>query len=48
MKLALDLYMFRSMPLAEFPGLVAGLGYSHIELSPRQDFTRFFNDARGR
>lgn len=38
MKIALDPYMFRSTPLLELPALVAELGYSAIELSPREDF----------
>jgi myo-inositol catabolism protein IolH len=45
-KLALDPYMFRSVPLLELPGLVAELGYEWIELSPREDFTPFFNHPR--
>jgi myo-inositol catabolism protein IolH len=46
MKIALDPYMFRTTPLLELPGLVAGLGYEYIELSPREDFTPFFLHAR--
>jgi myo-inositol catabolism protein IolH len=46
MKLALDPYMFRRTPLLELPGLVAGLGYHWIELSPRDDFLPFFNHPR--
>ena len=38
MKLALDPYMLRSVPLLELPGVVADLGYEYIELSPREDF----------
>jgi myo-inositol catabolism protein IolH len=34
MKLAIDPYMFRSVPLLELPALVAELGYEWIELSP--------------
>jgi sugar phosphate isomerase/epimerase len=45
-KLALDPYMFRTTPLLELPGLVADLGYRHIELSPREDFTPFFLHPR--
>jgi len=45
-KIALDPYMFRSTPLAELPGLVAELGYRHIELSPREDFLPFFLHPR--
>ncbi|HSW42094.1 MAG TPA: sugar phosphate isomerase/epimerase [Patescibacteria group bacterium] len=46
MKIALDPYMFRTTPLTELPGLVAGLGYEHIELSPREDFAPFFLHPR--
>jgi myo-inositol catabolism protein IolH len=45
-KLALDPYMFRTVPLTELPGLVADLGYQHIELSPRDDFLPFFLHPR--
>jgi myo-inositol catabolism protein IolH len=38
MKVALDPYMLRTVPLTELPRLVAELGYEHIELSPRADF----------
>jgi sugar phosphate isomerase/epimerase len=41
MKIALDPYMFRTVPLAELPGLVADMGYRYIELSPREDFIPF-------
>ena len=46
MKIALDPYMFRSTPLLELPGVVADLGYEHIELSPREDFMPFFLHPR--
>jgi myo-inositol catabolism protein IolH len=46
MKVALDPYMFRRVPLTELPGLVADLGYQYIELSPREDFTPFFVHPR--
>jgi len=46
MKLALDPYMLRSTPLLELPGLVADLGYQHLELSPREDFIPFFLHPR--
>ena len=36
MKIALDPYMLRRVPLTDLPGLVADLGYSCIELSPRE------------
>jgi myo-inositol catabolism protein IolH len=45
-KLALDPYMLRDVPLLELPGVVAGLGYEWIELSPREDFTPFYNPPR--
>ncbi len=46
MKLALDPYMFRRVPLLELPSLVADLGYQHIEMSPRDDFMPFFLHPR--
>jgi myo-inositol catabolism protein IolH len=46
MKLALDPYMLRHVPLLELPGVVADLGYEYIELSPRDDFTPFFLHPR--
>lgn len=46
MKLAVDPYMLRSIPLDELPGVVADLGYEYIELSPRADFTPFFLHPR--
>ena len=46
MKIALDPYMLRTTPLAELPGVVAELGYEHIELSPREDFIPFFVHPR--
>ena len=46
MKIVLDPYMLRTVPLAELPGLVADLGYEHIELSPREDFIPFFVHPR--
>jgi myo-inositol catabolism protein IolH len=45
-KLALDPYMLRSTPLLQLPGVVAELGYQHIELSPRDDFMPFFVHPR--
>ncbi len=38
MKIALDPYMIRHLPLTELPAAVAELGYDQIELSPRSDF----------
>lgn len=46
MKLALDPYMLRAVPLADLPGVVADLGYRYIELSPRDDFMPFFLHPR--
>ena len=46
MKIALDPYMLRSVPLLSLPGVVAELGYQHIELSPRDDFLPFFLHPR--
>ena len=46
MKLALDPYMLRHIPLTDLPGVVADLGYSYIELSPREDFLPFFLHPR--
>ncbi len=46
MKLALDPYMLRHVPLLELPGVVADLGYEWIELSPREDFMPFFLHPR--
>jgi myo-inositol catabolism protein IolH len=46
MKIALDPYMFRHVPLLELPALVAELGYDSIELSPRPDFIPFFVHPR--
>jgi myo-inositol catabolism protein IolH len=46
MKITLDPYMLRGVPLTELPGMVAELGYEHIELSPREDFIPFFVHPR--
>jgi myo-inositol catabolism protein IolH len=46
MKLALDPYMLRRVPLLDLPGVVADLGYRYIELSPRTDFLPFFLHPR--
>ena len=37
MKIALDPYMLRQVPLTDLPGVVAELGYQHIERSPRDE-----------
>ncbi|WP_229070012.1 sugar phosphate isomerase/epimerase [Actinoplanes sp. DH11] len=46
MKIALDPYMLRRVPLLDLPRMVAGLGYHRIELSPRDDFLPFFRHPR--
>ena len=46
MKIALDPYMLRHVPLTELPGVVADLGYEYIELSPREDFLPFYRHPR--
>lgn len=46
MRIALDPYMIRSVPLLELPAVVAELGYEWIELSPREDFIPFFRHPR--
>jgi myo-inositol catabolism protein IolH len=45
-KVALDPYMLRRVPLLDLPGVVADLGYRYIELSPRADFLPFFLHPR--
>ncbi|GAB3966383.1 sugar phosphate isomerase/epimerase [Actinoallomurus acanthiterrae] len=46
MKIALDPYMLRHVPLTELPSVVAELGYEYIELSPREDFLPFYLHPR--
>jgi len=46
MKIALDPYMLRRVPLTGLPGLAADLGYEYLELSPRDDFLPFFLHPR--
>jgi myo-inositol catabolism protein IolH len=46
MKIALDPYMFRHLPLREMVRTVADIGYPYIELSPRDDFLPFFLHPR--
>ena len=46
MKIALDPYMFRMLPVPEMVRTVADLGYEYIELSPREDFMPFFLHPR--
>jgi myo-inositol catabolism protein IolH len=45
-KIALDPYMLRGVPLLDLPQRVADLGYRYIELSPRDDFMPFFLHPR--
>uniref|UniRef100_A0A2A4Z5W7 Protein iolH n=1 Tax=OCS116 cluster bacterium TaxID=2030921 RepID=A0A2A4Z5W7_9PROT len=42
MKIALDPYMHRHLPLEELPRLAAEMGYEYLELSPRADFLDWF------
>lgn len=42
MKIALDPYMHRHLPLEELPCLAAEMGYEYLELSPRADFLDWF------
>src|SRR3954454_24720399 len=42
MKIALDPYMHRHVPLLELPRFVAELGYEYVELSPRADFLNWW------
>ncbi|MBE7210354.1 MAG: sugar phosphate isomerase/epimerase [Gluconacetobacter diazotrophicus] len=46
MKLALDPYMHRHVPLLDLPDFVARLGYEWIELSPRADFLDWWVNPR--
>jgi sugar phosphate isomerase/epimerase len=46
MKIALDPYMFRALPMQEMVRIVADVGYSYIELSPREEFMPFFLHPR--
>jgi myo-inositol catabolism protein IolH len=41
-KIALDPYMFRRLPMSEMIRTAADIGYRYIELSPRDDFMPFF------
>jgi myo-inositol catabolism protein IolH len=45
-KIALDPYMLRRVPLLDLPRVVADLGYRFLELSPREDFLPFFVHPR--
>lgn len=46
MKIALDPYMLRGLPMTEMVRTVADIGYSCIELSPREEFMPFFLHPR--
>jgi len=46
MKIALDPYMLRRLPVPEMVRTVADIGYEHIELSPRTEFIPFFKYPR--
>lgn len=46
MRIALDPYMHRQVPLLDLPAFVRDLGYDAIELSPRADFIPFFLHPR--
>jgi myo-inositol catabolism protein IolH len=46
MRIAIDPYMHRSVPLLDLPAFVRDLGYDAIELSPRDDFIPFFRHPR--
>jgi myo-inositol catabolism protein IolH len=45
-KIALDPYMLRGLPMAEMVRTVADIGYSYLELSPRAEFMPFFLHPR--
>ncbi|BAB06029.1 sugar phosphate isomerase/epimerase [Halalkalibacterium halodurans] len=46
MKIALDPYMYRHLPIPKMVDKVAELGYNYIELSPRDDFMPFYKYPR--
>jgi myo-inositol catabolism protein IolH len=46
MRIALDPYMLRDVPLPDLPARVRDLGYDAIEVSPRPDFIPFFGHPR--
>ena len=46
MKIAIDPYMFRALPIPQMVRTVAELGYEYLELSPREDFLPFFLHPR--
>lgn len=46
MRIALDPYMYRHLPIPQMIEKVASLGYEYIELSPRDDFFPFYKYPR--
>ncbi|QUH03725.1 sugar phosphate isomerase/epimerase [Saccharopolyspora erythraea] len=46
MKIALDPFMLRKLPIREMVRTVADIGYEYIELSPRDEFMPFFLHPR--
>jgi len=46
LKIALDPYMLRHLPVRQMVRTVADIGYEYIELSPRDDFMPFFLHPR--
>jgi myo-inositol catabolism protein IolH len=46
MKVALDPFMFRARPIAEVARIGAELGYSALELTPREDFLPYYARPR--
>jgi len=46
MKIALDPYMLRKLPITDMVRTVAEIGYEYIELSPREEFMPFFLHPR--
>lgn len=46
MRIALDPYMYRHLPLNQMTDKAAELGYEYIELSPREDFMPFYKAPR--
>lgn len=46
MRIALDPYMYRHLPIPQMVDKAAELGYQYIELSPREDFFPFYKYPR--
>lgn len=46
MRIALDPYMYRHLPLGQMTDKAAELGYEYLELSPREDFLPFYKAPR--